>query len=143
MTRRGFFKKWIAILLLLITVSAYGGEGGDLKIVKFLSFHAHKYQDFESGTVVCEAFGEIKNLGAKELKGVRVKVDLLDDANKLVSSEEIDLLPRVIALGNPKGMERPLKNSEIGVFSGNIKECPDRWLEGKIRYRVIETVLGE
>lgn len=118
-------------------------EGKDPGPVRFLGFHAHKYQDFEKNMVSCEVFGEMENLGTKELKGVRVEVDLLDEKGKVVYSEETELLPRVIVFGNPKGVEQPLKHSEIGIFSINTKECPEKWLEGRIRYKLIEAVTGE
>ncbi|MEK7871028.1 MAG: hypothetical protein AAB244_01430, partial [Nitrospirota bacterium] len=49
-------------------------EAKDPIPVRFLGFHAHKYQDFEKKMVSCEVFGEMENLGTKELKGVRVEV---------------------------------------------------------------------
>ncbi|MBI5746562.1 MAG: hypothetical protein HZA13_06145 [Nitrospirae bacterium] len=93
--------------------------------------------------VSCEVFGEMENLGTKELKGVRVEVDLLDEKGKVVYSEEMELRPRVIVFGNPKGLEQPLKHSEIGIFGINTKECPEKWLEGRIRFRIIEAITGE
>lgn len=134
---------WFILLFLSTTMSIYGAEGKDLNIVKFLGFHAHRYQNFESSAVSCEIFGEMENLGAKDLKGVRVKVDLLDEKNKIVYSEEIELLPRIIIYGNPKGVERPLKRSEVGVFNLDMKECPPMWLEGKIRYKLIDALTEE
>lgn len=128
------------ILIALPIYIAHGREGGT---VKFLSFHAHRYQDFERGSVACEIFGEMENLGTKELRGVQVEVDLLDEKNKIVYSEDMELLPRVIVYGNPKGVERPLKSSEVGVFELNMKECPSSWLEGRIRYKFIEAITGE
>lgn len=133
----------LASAFLLTTVSIYETEGKDLSIVKFLSFHAHRYQDFERGSVACEVFGEMENLGTKELRGVQVEVDLLDERSKVVYSEEMELLPRVITFGNPRGVEKPLKQTEVGVFSLNTKECPEKWLEGKIRYKLIEAIRGE
>lgn len=130
-------------LTLAFFFSLNGTEGKEGGIVRFLSFHAHRYQDFEKGGVACEVFGEMENIGAKELRDVRVKVDLLDEKNKVVYSEEMDLLPRVIIFGNPKGVERSLKQSEVGVFSLNIKECPEKWLEGKIKYKFIKATIGE
>ena len=118
-------------------------EAKDPIPVRFLGFHAHKYQDFEKKMVSCEVFGEMENLGTRELKGVRVEVDLLDEKGKVVYSEETELLPRVIVFGNPKGVEQPLKHSEIGIFSKNTKECPEKWLEGRIRFRFIEAITGE
>lgn len=118
-------------------------EAKDPIPVRFLGFHAHKYQDFEKKMVSCEVFGEMENLGTKELKGVRVEVDLLDEKGKVVYSEEMELRPRVIVFGNPKGVEQPIKHSEIGIFSINTKECPEKWLEGRIRFRFIEAITGE
>ncbi len=118
-------------------------EGKEIGPVRFLGFHAHKYQDFEKNMVSCEVFGEMENLGTKELKGVRIEVDLLDEKGKVVYSEETELLPRVIVFGNPKGLERPLKHSEIGIFSMNTRECPEKWLEGRIRFRLIEAITLE
>jgi hypothetical protein len=127
----------------LTGLPVYLAQGKDSGPVRFLGFHAHKYQDFEKKMVSCEVFGEMENLGTKELKGVRVEVDLLDEKGKVVYSEETELLPRIIVFGNPKGVERPLKHSEIGIFSMNTKECPEKWLEGRIRFRLIEAIIGE
>lgn len=138
-----FFLASTLALTLAFFFSLNGTEGKEAGAVRFLSFHAHRYQDFERGGVACEIFGEMENLGAKDLKGARVEVDLLDEKNKIVYSEEMELLPRVIIYGNPKGVERPLKRSEIGVFGLNTKECPPMWLEGKIRYKLIEALTGE
>lgn len=136
--------KILVISMLLSSIFSIGvTEGKDSGTVKFLSFHAHKYQDFEIGSVVCEVFGEMENLEQKEIKAVRVEVDLLDEKNKVVYSEELQLQPRVIVFGNPGGIERSLKPSEIGIFSHKIKECPKEWLEGKIKYRFLEGITGE
>lgn len=118
-------------------------EAKDPIPVRFLGFHAHKYQDFEKKMVSCEVFGEMENLGTRELRGVRVEIDLLDEKGKVVYSEEMELLPRVIVFGNPKGVEQPLKHSGIGIFSMNTKECPEKWLEGRIKFRLIEAITGE
>ncbi len=118
-------------------------EGKEPGPVRFLGFHAHKYQDFEKKMVSCEVFGEMENLGTRKLRGARVEVDLLDEKGKVVYSEEMELLPRVIVFGNPKGVEQPLKHSEIGIFSMNTKECPEKWLEGRIKFRLIEAITGE
>lgn len=128
---------------ILIGLPVYSAQGKDPGTVRFLGFHAHKYQDFERGMVFCEVFGEMENIGTKELKGVRVGVEFLDEKGKVVHSEEMDMVPRVIVFGNPRGIERPLKNSEIGVFSLNTKECPSSWLEGRIRYKLIKAITGE
>ncbi len=133
----------IISILFLSAVFSYESEGKEPGPVRFLGFHAHKYQDFEKNMVSCEVFGEMENLGTKELKGVRVEVDLLDEKGKVVYSEEMELRPRVIVFGNPKGLEQPLKHSEIGIFGINTKECPEKWLEGRIRFRFIEAITGE
>lgn len=104
--------------------------------VKFLALHAHRYQDQQVDRIRCEVFGEIKNLSNRPLKGVTVTIEFLDDKGKLIATEEGVLALRVIAPGNARGEMRPLRSQEIGHFSQDTAQCPEKWLEGRIRYRI-------
>ena len=104
--------------------------------IKILALHAHRYQDFQRDRLQCEVFGEIQNLSNRLLKGVTVTIEFLDEKGKLVATEEVALIPRVIAPGNARGEARPVRPQEIGHFNQDTTQCPEKWLEGRIRYRI-------
>ncbi len=105
--------------------------------VKALAVHAHRYQDFRRGLIVCEVFGEIKNTGDRPIKNFTLHLEMLDRKGKVVGNEELLLELRVIAPGRARGDLRAVKPQEIGNFIADTKNCPDSWLEGRIRYRVL------
>ena len=104
--------------------------------IDIIAFHAQRYQEFTQGKINCEVFGEIKNNSDRELRGVTVSVDFLDKKGKVVASKEMALALRVIAPRKPKGEARPVKTGEIGIFTQDVAQCPDTWLEGRINYKV-------
>jgi hypothetical protein len=84
----------------------------------------------------CEVFGEIKNLSNRQLKSVSVTLEFLDEKGKLVATEDATLALRIIATGNARGEARPVRPQEIGNFSQDTTQCPETWLEGRIRYKI-------
>ena len=104
--------------------------------IKILALHAHRYQDQQVDRIRCEVFGEIQNLSSRLLKSVTVTIEFLDEKGRLIATEEGMLAFRVIAPGNARGEMRPLRSQEIGHFNQNITQCPEKWLEGRIRYRI-------
>lgn len=107
--------------------------------IEITAFHSQRYEDFSQGRVRCEVFGEIKNAGTRDLKGVTVSVEFLDEKGKSLGSEEDVLVLRVIAPREPVGVARPVKPGEYGNFNQDTVKCPDQWLEGRIRYKVVKT----
>ncbi|HUK55446.1 MAG TPA: hypothetical protein VLY20_02170 [Nitrospiria bacterium] len=101
-----------------------------------LAVHAHRYQDFQRNAVVCEVFGEIKNTGSQPIKSFTLHLEMLDSKGKDLTQEDLTLPLRVIVPGNPKGELRPVNPQEIGNFIQDTKNCPDRWLEGRIKYSI-------
>lgn len=104
--------------------------------IKVVALHAHRYQDFEMNRIRCEVFGEIQNLSNRLLKSVTVTIEFLDEKGKLIATEEGILAFRVIAPGNARGEVRPLRSQEIGHFNQDTTQCPEKWLEGRIWYRI-------
>ena len=104
--------------------------------VEFLALHAQRYQDHTQRRVRCEIFGEVKNLSNRPLKGVVIELEFLDEKGKLLVIEEVALTFRVIAPRNARGELRPVRPQEIGHFSQNTSRCPEKWLEGRVRYKI-------
>ena len=101
-----------------------------------LAVHAHRYQDFQRDRVVCEVFGEIKNTGSQPVKGFTLHLEMLDAKGKRLTQEDLTLPLRVIVPGNAKGELRAVNPQEIGNFIQDTENCPDQWLEGKIKYNI-------
>jgi len=101
-----------------------------------LAIHAHRYQDFQKNAVACEIFGEVRNTGDQPIRGFTLNLEMLDSKGKVVSEEALNLELRVIVPGNAKGEIRSVNPHEIGNFIQDTRNCPDRWLEGRIKYRI-------
>ncbi len=104
--------------------------------VEFLALHAQRYQNHMQRRVRCEVFGEVKNLSNRPLKGVVIELELLDEKGKLLVTEEVALTFRVIAPRNARGEPRPVRPQEIGNFTQDTSQCPQKWLEGRVRYTI-------
>ena len=128
----------IAFLGLWVWLTAFGAASfaAETGAVKPLAVHAHRYQDFQRDAVVCEVFGEIRNLGSRPLKSVTIRLEMLDKKGKVVAAEDLTPPLRVIQAGNAKGELRAVRPQEIGNFIQDTKNCPEAWLEGRIKYRI-------
>ena len=123
----------LSLWLIVFSAAAIAAETGT---VKPLAVQAHRYQDFQRDAVVCEVFGEIKNVGARPLKSVTIHLEMLDKKGKVVAAEDLTPPLRVIKAGNAKGELRAVNPQEIGNFLQATKTCPEAWLEGRIKYRI-------
>ncbi|MBI3596603.1 MAG: hypothetical protein HY203_05560 [Nitrospirae bacterium] len=101
-----------------------------------LAVHAHRYQDFQRSRVACEVFGEIKNTGSQPVKSFTLQLEMMDSKGKVLTQEDLMLPLRVIVPGNAKGELRAVNPQEIGNFIQDTKNCPDQWLEGRIKYSI-------
>lgn len=101
-----------------------------------LAVHAHRYQDFRRNVVACEVFGEVKNTGIRPVKSFTLHLEMLDSKGKVLANEDLTLPLRVIVPGNAKGEPRAVKPNEIGNFIQDTKNCPEQWMEGKIKYQI-------
>jgi hypothetical protein len=101
-----------------------------------LAVHAHRYQDFQRNVIACELFGEIKNTGSRPVKSFTLHLEMLDVKGKVLADEDLTLPLRVIVPGNAKGELRAVKPNEIGNFIQDTKNCPEQWLEGRIKYHI-------
>ncbi len=101
-----------------------------------LAVHAHRYQDFQRNTIACELFGEIKNSGSRPVKSFTLHLEMLDVKGKVLANEDLTLPLRVIVPGNAKGELRAVKPNEIGNFIQDTQNCPEQWLEGRIKYSI-------
>lgn len=101
-----------------------------------LAVHAHRYQDFQRNAVACEVFGEIKNTGGRPVKSFTLHLEMLDAGGKVLTDEDLTLPLRVIVPGNAKGELRAVQPKEIGNFIQDTKNCPEQWMEGRIKYRI-------
>ncbi|MBI3811082.1 MAG: hypothetical protein HY283_02590 [Nitrospirae bacterium] len=101
-----------------------------------LAVHAHRYQDFQRNTVACEVFGEIKNTGSRPVTSFTLHIEMLDAKGKVLTNEDLMLALRVIVPGNAKGELRAVKPNEIGNFIQDTQNCPEKWLEGRIKYQI-------
>jgi hypothetical protein len=104
--------------------------------IKILALHAHRYQDQQVDRIRCEVFGEIKNPSNRPLKSLTVTIEFLDEKGKLIATEDANLALRIVGTGNARGEARPVRPQEIGNFNQDTVNCPDNWLEGRIRYKV-------
>lgn len=124
----------LATCYLLLTTPLWAQ--GTQPPIKILALHAHRYQDQQVDRIRCEVFGEIQNLSDRPLKSVTVAIEFLDEKGKLIATEEGMLVLRVIAPRNARGEVRPLRSQEIGNFNQDTTQCPEKWLEGRIRYKI-------
>jgi hypothetical protein len=108
----------------------------DLSSIKILALHAQRYQDHMQNRTRCEVFGEIQNLSDRSLKGVVIELEFLNEKGNIVATEEVALTFRVIEPRNERGELRPVRPLEIGDFTQDTSRCPEKWLEGRIRYRI-------
>ena len=104
--------------------------------IEVLALHAQRYQDHAANKIRCEIFGEIKNISDRPLKSVSVTLEFFDEKGKKIASEDDFLTLRVIQKRKPKGVARPVKPNEIGVFIQDTQNCPPSWLEGRIKYKI-------
>jgi hypothetical protein len=104
--------------------------------LKLLAVHAHRYQNFEQNRVSCEIFGEFQNVGTRKIRSFILETKLLDAQNKTVGSEQLVINPLSISREHPKGIAKPIEPKGYGYFNIDTRDCPDRWLEGKIKYQV-------
>ncbi|MEK6683407.1 MAG: hypothetical protein AABY46_01965 [Nitrospirota bacterium] len=131
----------IAVLLSIVALSPWPAgpakaiENGT-PLVTPLAVHAHRYQDFQRNAVVCEVFGEIKNSGSRPVKSFTLHLEMLDAKGKVLAVEDLTLPLRVIVPGNAKGVLQAVKPDEIGNFIQDTKNCPEQWLEGRIKYQI-------
>ena len=127
----------VTLVLSMVVLSNRPAESAkeDLPI-KALAVHAHRYQDFQRNVVACEVFGEVKNIGGKPVKSFMLHLEMLDRKGKVLANEDLTLPLRVIVSGNAKGELRAVKPQEIGNFIQNTRNCPEAWLEGRIKYRI-------
>jgi len=131
----------IVVMLLLIGLSNRPAEsaktaGKEKSPVTPLAVHAHRYQDFNRNAIACEVFGEIKNTGAQPVKSFTLDLEMLDAKGKVLSKEDLTLGLRVIVPGNAKGEIRAVRPDEIGNFIQDTKNCPEKWMEGRIKYQI-------
>ena len=131
----------IAVLLSIVALSNRPAEPAkaieeENPPVTPLAVHAHRYQDFQRNAVVCEVFGEIKNSGSRPVKSFTLHLEMLDAKGKVLANEDLTLPLRVIVPGNAKGELRAVKPNEIGNFIQDTKNCPEQWLEGRIKYQI-------
>ncbi len=101
-----------------------------------LAVHAHRYQDFQRNVVACEVFGEIKNTGDRPVISFTLHLEMLDAKGNVLTKEDLSLALRVIVPGNAKGELRAVKPTEIGNFIQQTQNCPEKWLEGRIKHNI-------
>jgi hypothetical protein len=130
---RLFFMLSTTLGCLLIGTNTWSQDSSSIRI---LALHAQRYQDHMRNQSRCEVFGEIKNLSNRPLKGVVIELELLSEKGNIVAKEEVELTFRVIAPRNARGELRPVRPQEIGNFTRDTSRCPEKWLEGRIRYRI-------
>ena len=129
----------IVLMLSIVALSNRSAEPAKEGLtITPLAVHAHRYQDFQRNTVACEVFGEIKNTGSRPVKSFTLHLEMLDAKGKVLTNEDLTLPLRVIVPGNAKGEPRTVKPNEIGNFIQETKNCPEQWLEGRIKYRIKE-----
>ena len=127
------------ILLLLPksgTTADAKGATGPIASLKLLAVHAHRYQNFEQNRISCEIFGELQNIGTRKIRSFTLEIKLLDVQNRAVGSEELVITPLSISRENPKGIAKAIEPKEYGYFNMDTGNCPDQWLEGKIKYQM-------
>ncbi|HLV01170.1 MAG TPA: DUF2393 family protein [Acidobacteriota bacterium] len=92
---------------------------------------------FETVTGNIRVGGEITNRGDRPLRGLRVKIHLLDDSNQLI--EERDFKP-VSSSWIPFTSDDPLEPGEARKFSYRVDNAPEEWSR-KVRVEVLECEL--
>ncbi len=131
----------VAVILSIVALSNRPSESAktpekEHPPVSPLAVHAHRYQDFQRNAVACELFGEIKNTGSRPVTSFTLHLEMLDAKGKVLTNEDLMLALRVIVPGNAKGELRAVKPNEIGNFIQDTQNCPEQWLEGRIKYRI-------
>ena len=126
----------IVALFSLVLLGRSAEPANERMSITPLAVHAHRYQDFQRNRVVCEVFGEIKNTGSQPVKSFTLHLEMLDSKGKRLTQEDLTLSLRVIVPGNAKGEPRPVNPQEIGNFIQDTENCPDQWLEGRIKYNI-------
>lgn len=104
--------------------------------IEVLALNAQRYQNFMRSRIQCEVLGEIKNISDRTLTGVTIILDFLDEKGKVIATEEADLVLKIIAPRKSRGEVRPIRPQEVGNFSQDTTECPRKWLEGRVQYRI-------
>jgi hypothetical protein len=132
--RIGLVTAVICCIVALSNGPAESAKGG--MPITPLAVHAHRYQDFQRNAVACEVFGEIKNTGGQPVKSLTLHLEMLDAKGRGVANEDLTLPLRVIVPGNAKGESRAVRPNEIGNFIQDTKNCPEQWLEGRIKYSI-------
>jgi hypothetical protein len=61
---------------------------------------------------------------------------MLDAKGKRLTQEDLALPLRVIVPGNAKGDLRAVNPQEIGNFIQDTENCPDQWMEGRIKFSI-------
>jgi hypothetical protein len=126
----------VAALSSLVLLGRPAEPANERRPIVPLAVHAHRYQDFQRNRVICEVFGEIKNTGSQPVKSFTLHLEMLDSKGKRLTQEDLTLPLRVIVPGNAKGEPRPVNPQEIGNFIQDTENCPDQWLEGRIKYSI-------
>ena len=104
--------------------------------IEVIAFHAHRYQNFQQNKSACEVSGEIRNIGKKAIRDITVNLKMLDKKGKIVASEDLTIPLRVIVGRNARGQLRAAKAQEIGIFTQDTRNCPEKWMEGRIKYKI-------
>ena len=104
--------------------------------IQVVAFHAQRYHDVMANRLMCEVFGEVKNVSDRPLKRITVQFSFLDQGGKVVATEELELVFRVIVPRNARGEARSVQPQEFGNFGQDTASCPDQWLEGRIKYEI-------
>ncbi len=125
----------IALTHIFIFMSLSIGYGEDvLKDIKIIGVHSRRYQDRKLGPM-CEVYGEIQNISNKPLEEVRFVIELLDSTGKSVSKED-GAAKLVQPAPNIAGGITPLRPGAFGEFLYKIKNCPQEWQEGRVRFQI-------
>jgi hypothetical protein len=128
---------WTAFMLFIVALSNCPADAAKAEVpITPLAVHAHRYQDFRRNLVACEVFGEIKNTGGQPVKSFTLHLEMLNAKGKRIADEDLTLPLRVIVPGNAKGEIRAVRPNEIGNFIQDTKNCPEQWLEGRIKYSI-------
>ena len=133
--RRAFSILFLSTIVVLFPLDATPAAEKKLPI-EVIAFHAHRYQNFQRNRTACEVFGEIKNVGKRPIRDITVNLKLLDKRGKVVASEDLRIPLRVIVGRNARGQLRPAKSQEIGIFTQDTRNCPEKWMGGRIKYKI-------
>lgn len=125
----------IIFMGIFISVPLSSGYGEDVpKEVKVVGVHSRRYQDRKVGSM-CEVYGEVQNISGKPMDEIRFSIELLDSTGKSVSKED-----GAARLAQPVPNVRegisPLRPGAFGEFLYKIKNCPEQWQEGRLRFQI-------